>query len=275
VRGTIKAMTAARSVPTTPVSPPALKITAYLLPLVAPLALVLVWGVLSALKVLPPALVPSPVEVGRGFMEEARAGRLLRDVLASLWRVGLGYTIGTLIGLPLGLLLGLQAGARTALMPTINFLRSLSPIPWIPFAVLWFGIGDPPVIFLVALAVFPPLCLGTTVAVAEIPRVYYRVARDYNLTGASLLSQVVIPAVMPQVLTALRVAAGLSWVVIVAAEMLAGRDGLGFLVTDARNAQRLDLVVAAMFAIGLIGVGIDFLMARLTKTPSVQWGYER
>ena len=160
-------------------------------------------------------------------------------------------------------------------MPADNFFRNLSPLAWIPFAILWFGVGDAPTSFLIFLATVFPIALATVAAVAGIPSVYFRVARDYGLTGSRLLTEVMLPAIMPQVITALRVTAGLAWVVVVAAEMIAGRDGLGFAVWDARNGLRMDLLVVAMVAIGLIGIAIDRLLVRLTRVPSVRWGYER
>ena len=159
------------------------------------------------------------------------------------------------LGVPAGLLLGHSARAREAFLPLVNFFRSLSPLAWIPFAILWLGIGDPPAIFLIFMAAFFPVVLSTSAAVASIPSVYFRVARDLGIEGAALLREVTLPAIAPQVITALRVTAGLSWLVVVAAEMIAGRDGLGFAVWDARNGLRMDLLVAAMVVIGLIGVG--------------------
>jgi NitT/TauT family transport system permease protein len=111
--------------------------------------------------------------------------------------------------------------------------------------------------------------------VANIPAVYSRVANDYGLTGSEKLMRVTLPAIMPQVITSLRVAAGVAWLVVVAAEMIAGRDGLGFAVMDSRNALRTDLLVVAMIVFGCIGVAIDRLLVQLTKIPRVRRRYER
>jgi NitT/TauT family transport system permease protein len=117
--------------------------------------------------------------------------------------------------------------------------------------------------------------LSTSAAVASIPSIYFRVARDLGIEGPELLREVTLPAIAPQVITALRVTACLSWLVVVAAEMIAGRDGLGFAVWDARHGLRLDLLAAAMVAIGVIGGALDRLLVQLTRIPSVRWGYER
>ena len=256
-----------------PASPPTRRTP--LLALVGPVALVLLWAAIASLRVFPESLFPHPTAVARGLLQELASGRLLNDAVASLFRVCSGFFLATLLGVPFGLVIGGSVRAREALLPTVNFFRSLSPLAWIPFAVLWFGIGDPSVIFLIFMAAFFPIVLSTVAAVASIPSVYFRVARDLGLEGPALLRDVTLPAIAPQVITALRVTAGLSWLVVVAAEMIAGTDGLGFAVWDARNGLRIDLLGAAMVAIGLIGVVVDRVLLRLTLLPSVRWGYER
>jgi len=245
------------------------------LALIGPAALILAWGALASLHLFPPSLFPHPLDVARGLMAEVRSGRLLDDVIASLFRVMVGFLLAVGLGVPAGLLLGRSLAARQAFLPIVNFFRSLSPLAWIPFAILWLGIGDPPAIFLIFMAAVFPMILSTCAAVANIPSVYFRVARDLGIEGTELLREVTLPAIAPQVITALRVTAGLSWLVVVAAEMIAGRDGLGFAVWDARNGLRIDLLAASMVVIGLIGVGLDRLLVRLSRIPSVRWGYER
>ncbi len=248
---------------------------ARLLPLVVVLIALALWWTLSALHVFPESLFPSPVSVAKGFVEEFQTGRLLNDLIASLFRVITGFTLAVALGIPLGLWLGHRTSARTALLPAINFFRNLSPLAWIPFAILWFGIGDVPAIFLIFMASFFPVVLATIAAVASIPSVYFRVAQNYGYRSTELLTQVTLPAIAPQVITALRVTAGLAWVVVVAAEMIAGRDGLGFAVWDARNGLRMDLLAVGMIVIGIIGVVIDRLLVQLMKIQSVRWGYEQ
>lgn len=243
--------------------------------LIAPALLVTLWAIVARLGVFPASLFPAPEAVARGLVTEIQSGRLFNDTIASLFRVCTGFLIAVLLGLPLGLLLGHSARARAGLLPLINFFRSLSPLAWIPFAVLWLGIGDAPAIFLIFMSAFFPIVLATSAAVANVPRVFFRVARDLGLEGTQLMREVTLPAIAPQVITTLRLTAGLCWLVVVAAEMLAGRDGLGFAIWDARNGLRSDLLVAAMVAIGVIGTAIDRLLRRLSYIPSVRWGYER
>jgi NitT/TauT family transport system permease protein len=245
------------------------------LALAGPVLLVAVWALLASLRVFPPSLFPHPFAVARGFVMELASGRLVNDTVASLFRVCAGFLLAVALGVPAGLLMGHLPWARDAFLPMVNFFRSLSPLAWIPFAILWLGIGDPPAIFLIFMAAFFPVVLSTSAAVANIPSVYFRVARDLGMQGGELLREVTLPAIAPQVITTLRVTAGLSWLVVVAAEMIAGSDGLGFAVWDARNGLRIDLLGAAMVAIGIIGVVLDRVLVQLTRIPSVRWGYER
>jgi NitT/TauT family transport system permease protein len=239
------------------------------------LGLLLIWWTLCKFKVLNSSVFPTPGQVARALKDEMQSGRLWDDLIASLFRVATGFLLAVILAIPVGLWLGSHAIFRAAWLPVINFMRSLSPLAWIPFAIVWFGIGDASSIFLIFIATFFPLALATLSAVAGIPRTYFRVASDYGITGVELLTKVTLPAVLPQVITALRVTAGLAWLVVVAAEMIAGHDGLGFAIWDARNGLRMDLLVAEMLVIGVMGIGIDALLLSLTKFSGVRWGYEQ
>jgi len=239
------------------------------------LVLLGVWWAASAAGLFPTGTVPSPIEVASAFGGEVASGRLAEDAVASLFRVAWGYVIAVVLAVPLGLVIGRHVRTRAALLPWVNFFRSLSPIAWIPFAIIWFGVGDPPAIFIIFVAVFFQVALATSAAAAGVPKVYYRVAEDLGLRWRDVLLRVTLPAIMPQLVTALRVAIGVAWMVVVAAEMIAVRSGLGYLIVDARNGLRMDLVVCGMITIGAIGIGLDAAFARMTRIPSVRWGFER
>lgn len=238
------------------------------------IGLALWWG-LHAAGVFPPGTVPSPPEVAGAFRTELASGRLLDDTIASLYRVAFGYVGAVLLAVPAGLVIGRSLRARAALLPWVNFFRSLSPIAWIPFAIIWFGIGDPPAMFIIFIATFFQVVLATSAAAAAVPRVYYRVAEEVGLPAGEILYRVTLPAIMPQLIIALRVAIGVAWMVVVAAEMIAVQSGLGYLIVEGRNGLRMDLVVCGMITIGAIGIGLDAVFSRLALAPSVRWGTER
>jgi NitT/TauT family transport system permease protein len=245
------------------------------LPAAIGLVLLASWWLACAAEMFPAGTVPAPADVLRAFAEQARTGRLFEDVVASLFRVAWGFTTAVVAAIPLGLVVGRAPAPRAALLPWINFFRNLSPIAWIPFAIVWLGIGDPPAIFLIFLATFFQIALATAAAAGSVPRIYYRVAHELGLGRAAVLFQVTFPAILPQLLTALRVAIGVAWMVVVAAEMIAVRSGLGFLIVDARNGLRMDLVVCGMITVGAIGIALDAVFARLARIDSVRWGFER
>jgi NitT/TauT family transport system permease protein len=208
------------------------------------------------------------------MVELASDGRLARYAMASLFRVLSGFALAAFIGIPLGLWAGWRRSVFLAINPLVQGLRPISPLAWIPIAVLSFGIQDEAAIFIIFLGAFFPIVTGTMTAVQSIPLVYVRSAQNFGLSGFELFRRVVFPAALPQIVTSLRIALGVGWLVVVAAEMNAVNSGLGFLVIDARNmGNRYDLVVAAMIAIGLIGIGLDWAVRRLERLDEVRWGF--
>ena len=209
-------------------------------------------------------------------MELARKGLLVRYVVASMFRVMAGFLLALLVGIPFGLLLGWFAQAFRAFNPAIQVLRPISPIAWIPVAILWFGVSDLAPIFLIFLASLFPITTSTMAAVQNIHLVYLRAAKNFGVKGLPLFRQIVFPAAIPQIITGIRIALGVAWLVVVAAEMIAVTSGLGYLIIDARNAgMRYDLVISGMVLIGLIGLGLDLLVRRLEGLEEVRWGFNR
>jgi len=245
------------------------------LPLAVVVAMMVIWTLIWRSGIFHESAFPAPFAVLRAFRDEIRSGQLFTDLITSLFRVSCGFVLAVVAGIPAGLWMGHKEPMRTAFLPVVNFFRNLSPLAWIPFAILWFGVGDASPIFLIFLSAFFPVVLSTMAAAANVPTIYSRVAKDFGMTDSEKLVRVTLPAIMPQVVTTLRVTAGVCWLVVVAAEMIAGRDGLGFAVMDSRNGLRTDILVVEMIVIGLVGVGIDRALVQLTKVPSIRWGYER
>ncbi|HWM92890.1 MAG TPA: ABC transporter permease [Thermoanaerobaculia bacterium] len=242
----------------------------------AAVAVLFVLGWHFAVKWTGSDIFPTPEMVVTGTVELARKGVLFKYVVASLFRVTTGYLLAMFIGIPLGLMMGWFGRARLAFNPAIQVLRPISPIAWIPIAILWFGVSDLAPIFLIFLASLFPITTAAMAAVQNIQLVYIRAARNFGITGLALFKKVVFPAALPQILTGLRLALGVAWLVVVAAEMIAVNSGLGYLIIDARNAgKRYDLVVAGMVLIGLIGLGLDYLVRRMENLDQVRWGLSR
>ena len=217
---------------------------------------------------------PSPLAVVKGLGELERRGVLLPYIRDSMFRVATGYLVALLLGVPFGLFLGLSKSAAAIFHPLIQVLRPISPLAWIPISIVLFGIGNEATIFLVVLASFFPIVLAASGAVQSVPAIYLRAGENIGLSRAAIIRRILLPAALPQILVGLRVALGIAWLVVVAAEMIAVDSGLGYLVIDSRNAgKRYDLVVCAMLLIGGIGLVLDILVRRVERLRSVRWGF--
>lgn len=242
------------------------------LPLLTFLIVALLWELATRLSGWSVAVFPSPVQAASGMWELIRDGTLLKHSVASLFRVSVGFYLSVLLGLPLGIVLGWWKTGHLLSNSLIQFLRPISPLAWIPLAVLWFGIGDKPAIFLIFLASFFPLVVSTITAVRHVRSIYFQVAANFNFTRVETVTKVIFPAILPSVLPALRISLGVAWLVVVAAEMIAVKSGLGYLILDSRNALRMDFVMDAMIAIGAIGICLDRIISQLNRIKSVAWG---
>lgn len=242
------------------------------LPFLTFLCIVAAWELLAVVGIWNVAVFPGPGRVLASSWELLRTGVLVKHAIASLFRVTVGYYLAVALGLPLGILLGQWRSGREASNSLIQFLRPISPLAWIPLAMLWFGIGDKPAVFLIFLASFFPLVVSTIDAVGQINSTYFRVAANFGLSSRERITKVIVPAILPGIMPALRISLGVAWLVVVAAEMIAVKSGLGYLILDARNALRMDIVITSMIAIGLIGVVLDRVISRLSHIESMSWG---
>jgi NitT/TauT family transport system permease protein len=248
------------------------RLEAVLLPVVAAAALIALWH--AAVKATGTNVFPSPAAVARGLADLARKGLLVRYTRDSLLRVAAGYGAALAAGIPAGIFLGWRPGAARAANPVIQLLRPISPLAWIPVAIVLFGVSDLSAIFLIFLASLFPILVAAMNGVRAVPAMYRDAGRNFGLSSAALLSRVIFPAALPEILAGLRIALGIAWIVVVAAEMIAVNSGLGYLVIDSRNAgKRYDLVVAAMILIGVVGLLLNLLIQRVSRLRAVQWGF--
>jgi NitT/TauT family transport system permease protein len=216
-------------------------------------------------------IFPSPLAVLKSLTQLPNLASYIRD---SLFRVAAGYLAAVLLGVPVGLALGWWAPLARAANPLIQMLRPISPLAWMPLAVIWFGVSNVAPIFLIFLASFFPVVVATMNGVRNVPPVYVQAGRNFGLSTRALITGVVFPAVLPRILVGLRIAFGVAWIVLVAAEMIAVDSGLGYLIIDARNAgKRYDLVVGGMLIIGIIGLLLDALIRLTERLRFVQWAF--
>ena len=233
---------------------------------------ILLWQILCTVGGWNEALFPSPLRTIAGLGELIASGVLAYDIAASLLRFAVGYLSSVLIALVLGLVLGWYSRVWAYLSPIAQVLRPVSPVAWLPFIVLFFGIGEAPAIAIIFLAAFFPVLLSTVAAVQKIEPVYLRVAQNFGIGQPQLFTKILLPAVFPQVATGLHLALGTAWVFLVAGEMVGAQSGLGFLIIDARNNLRADLLMAAILVIGVLGLALDSAMGLAERRLYRRWG---
>lgn len=228
---------------------------------VLPLALLAVWQGVSASGVWSVSQLPPPADVFAALQELAGRGRLGHHIAISVQRVLLGFAAGSAVGLALGGLVGLSRVARVLLSPTVQALRAVPSLAWVPLLLLWLGIDETPKIVLVAIGAFFPVYTTVAAALSQVDPHLVEVGRAYGRSGVALLTTVLFPAALPAVVSGLRLGLAQSWLFLVAAELIASSMGLGFLLIDSQNTGRTDVMLLAILLLAVIGKVTDSLLA--------------
>jgi NitT/TauT family transport system permease protein len=250
--------------------------------LIVPVLVVALWSWLANSGILRPEVLPSPLAVVHrwwtyllptdaatggqsGFWHFLGSSELLADAYNSLYRVLAGFAIGATLALPLGLMMGTNRTVNRLFDPLIQFLRPIPPIAYIPLAILWFGLGNPPAVFLITIGAFFPILLNTIAGVRNVDSIYIRAARNLGASPLILFRRVILPAATPYILTGMRIGMGTAFIVVIVAEQIAVNSGLGYRITEAREYLWSDKVIAGMISIGFLGLALDTLMTRLNS----------
>ncbi len=229
------------------------------------LVLTTLWQLAVTLGSWNQTLFPSPLSVLKSFQELILTGTLANGVRDSLYRFSAGYFISAISGIILGLILGWFRKVWNYINPVVQLIRPISPIAWLPFVVLWFGIGDLPAIVIIFIAGFFPVLLTTVSAVSKVDQTYIKVAKNFGLNQLQMLTKIVLPSAFPFIATGLHLALGTGWVFLVAGEMVGAQTGLGYMIIDARNNLRADMLMASIISIGIIGLILDSLIGLAEK----------
>lgn len=245
----------------------------YITPLLTMGILTGIWQMVAASGIYTPEQLPGPVQVAKGAVELWQRGILFEHIGVSLYRFGVAYTLAVSLAVIFGLILGWYTRLLTALDPFFQILRPISPIAWFPLAVLWFGIGNLPAIFIIFLSAFFPTLLATVNAVRNVDPVYIKVARNFRTGERDILFKIVVPAAFPHIMVGLHIALGTAWIHLVAGEMLGAQSGLGYLIVDSRNFLRTDWIILGMILIGLLGLALNRLMRLAEKVVNKNWGF--
>jgi sulfonate transport system permease protein len=235
-----------------------------------PLALALGWELAVRAGWSNGRLLPPPSVIFGTLLELATSGELWRHCAATLWRVGCGFAVGVVAGTLLGSLAGYSALSRRLIDPTLQALRAIPSIAWVPLFILWLGIFEASKITLIALGVFFPVYLGVMGAIMSVDRKIVEVGRAFRLSGPALVRRILLPAILPAYVVALRFGLGLGWMFVVAAEFLGASEGLGYLLIDGQQLGKPAQIVAAIIVFGVLGKIADSLLV-LATAPFLRW----
>ncbi|TGQ13562.1 ABC transporter permease subunit [Mesorhizobium sp. M00.F.Ca.ET.217.01.1.1] len=233
------------------------------------LALLAAWAASAELQLVSPVFLPSPAAVWAKFVTVARDGfvdaTLLQHVAASLWRVFAALIEAIVIGVPVGLAIGISRIGRGVFDPLLEFLRPIPPLAYLPLIVIWFGIGEPSKILVIAIAMLAPMALSTAAGVRGVSRERIDAARSLGATRRQVVRHVMLPSALPSILTGLRIALGAGWSTLVAAELVAATRGLGFMIQSAAQFLVTDVVVMGILVIATIAFALEFVIRRVER----------
>jgi sulfonate transport system permease protein len=238
--------------------------------LVVPVGLALLWEIMVRLGISDGRLVPPPSVIYATFVELARSGELTRHALATLARVAVGFGLGVAAGTLFGAVAGYSALARRLMDPTLQALRAIPSIAWIPLFILWLGIFETSKVALIAVGVFFPVYLGVMGAIVAVDRKIVEVGRVFRLSGPAMVRRILLPAVLPAYVMSLRAGLGLGWMFVVAAEFMGAAEGLGYLLIDGQQLGKPAQIVAAIIAFAVLGKATDAMLAA-AAAPFLRW----
>jgi sulfonate transport system permease protein len=238
--------------------------------LVLPLMLALGWEAVVYFGWSNGRLVPPPSKVIATIVVLAQSGELTRHILATLSRVAIGFAFGVVAGTAFGAISGYWVLARQLLDPTIQALRAIPSIAWVPLFILWLGIFETSKVALIAVGVFFPVYLGVMGAILAVDRKIVEVGRIFRLSGPAMIRRILLPAVLPAYVVALRVGLGLGWMFVVAAEFMGASEGLGYLLIDGQQLGKPAQIVAAIVIFAILGKTTDWLI-EVASAPLLRW----
>ena len=241
-----------------------------MLGLALPVGLAVVWEIIVRLGFSDGRLVPPPSRIYQEFAELAQSGELLRHVIATLLRVTVGFGLGTVAGTLLGAIAGYSALVRRVIDPSLQGLRAVPSIAWIPLFILWLGIFETSKVALIAVGVFFPIYLGVMGAVLSVDRKIVEVGRAFRLSGAAMVRRILLPAVLPAYVVSIRAGLGLGWMFVIAAEFMGASEGLGYLLIDGQQLGKPAEIVAAILAFAVLGKITDAIVV-LASAPFLRW----
>lgn len=242
-----------------------LKIVKYVFPFLLPVIILALWHTATYNLWVAPYVIPPPQRVLQTFVEFFQDGTLVGDTWASLKRMLQGYVWAIVAGIVFGVLMGMSVYLDKFLATTLNAIRVIPPLAWIPLIILWFGIGEISKVVIIFKSAFFPILLNVIQGIESVPKGYIEVSKLHGISRRRILFKVILPAALPNIFVGLRLGLGAAWMAVVAAELIASTSGLGYRLTEGRELSHPDVVLVGMILIGVIGLTMDFIISKVQR----------
>jgi NitT/TauT family transport system permease protein len=234
--------------------------------LILPVILVIIWFIICDVLVLIPSyMFPGPVEVLQAFMKQLLSGKLFKDIMATLYKVLVGLILAGVVGISCGLILGWSKRLERLATLIISILRPIPPIAWIPFSILWFGIGSKPAIFIIFIGCVFPILVSTIDGVHRTKGVLIEAAKSFGASNTQMLTKVILPATLPYIVTGLKVGMGIALMCTIAGEMIGSSTGIGYMILTSTNLFDTGSTVVGMLVIGVLGIIFDYIFTKIQE----------
>lgn len=240
-----------------------MRIWKFIIPIILPLIILAFWLISTKSGWVAPYIIPAPERVLQTFVDFLKDGTIANDTWASLKRMLQGYLWAIVAGIILGILMGLSVQGERFLSGTLNAIRVIPPLAWIPLIILWFGIGEVSKVVIIFKSAFFPILLNVIQGIESVPKGYMEVSKLLGIGKFKTLYKVVLPAALPNIFVGLRLGLGAAWMAVVAAELIASTSGLGYRLTEGRELSHPDVVLVGMILIGIIGLCMDFFISKV------------
>ena len=231
-----------------------------------PVVLVIIWYILAdILRVLPVYMFPGPVEVVNSFIGLWTSGELLTDICDTLYKVIIGMVFASVVGVVVGLILGWSERLERVASLVISILRPIPPMAWIPFSILWFGIGTAPAVFIIFMGCVFPIIVYTIDGVHRTRKVLIEAAMSFGASNYQMLREVIIPSTVPYIVSGLKVATGIALMCTISGEMIGSSSGIGYMILTSTNTFNTGATVVGMLLIGVIGIIFDYIFRKIQE----------
>ena len=234
--------------------------------LVLPIILIIIWYIVcDVFQMVPGYIFPGPVDVANSFVKLIVSGQLFRDILDTLYKVLFGMLLASVVGITLGIVLGWFKRLETLCRLVISILRPIPPIAWIPFSIIWFGIGLGPAVFIIFMGCVFPILISTIDGVHRTDSVLIEAAQSFGASNAQMLTEVILPSSLPHIVSGLKVAIGIALMCTISGEMIGSSSGIGYMILTSTNLFDTGSTVVGMLVIGIIGIIFDYIFTKVQE----------